>query len=252
MLLCGAGQVAAGQWARKLCINDSLRSGSVMPYVEWAQAHGLGILIMNPNHKAVAGHSEAHVLAAWDACVAPAAAAHVVMVAHSFGGVCTTALLRQRRGATKARLRAVALTDSVHGRGGERLRSAQRAFFAEHCVNWVTSSTPLDTPVRGALNTPPRWHVEERSSSDSSGSGSEGGSLSGDDAAGAAPAAPAPSAYAKPHWSVQWCDAARVSAGVTEHEATSEACRPSACAFLLRELQAAGWAAPPDAAAMAM
>ena len=33
VLLCGAGAVAAGQWARRLCINETLTTGSVMPYV---------------------------------------------------------------------------------------------------------------------------------------------------------------------------------------------------------------------------
>ena len=33
VLLCGAGAVAAGHWARRLCINESLTTGSVMPYV---------------------------------------------------------------------------------------------------------------------------------------------------------------------------------------------------------------------------
>lgn len=33
VLLCGAGVVAAGQWARRLCINESLTTGSVMPYI---------------------------------------------------------------------------------------------------------------------------------------------------------------------------------------------------------------------------
>jgi hypothetical protein len=49
---------------------------------------------------------------------------------------------------------------------------------------------------------------------------------------------------ARSFWAPLWCDAARVSAGVTSHEATSEACRPSACAHLLRHLLAAGWTPP--------
>jgi hypothetical protein len=33
VLICGSGQVAAGQWARRLCINESLRTGAVLPYL---------------------------------------------------------------------------------------------------------------------------------------------------------------------------------------------------------------------------
>ena len=51
----------------------------------------------------------------WDRYVTTAAAQHVVMVAHSFGGVCTVTLLEEREQAVLAKLRAVAFTDSVHG-----------------------------------------------------------------------------------------------------------------------------------------
>jgi hypothetical protein len=40
-LLChGAGAVRAGQWARSLCINDSLDVGSVLPYLRNAYKEG--------------------------------------------------------------------------------------------------------------------------------------------------------------------------------------------------------------------
>ena len=122
-------------------------------HAEWAKAQGLGVLVMNPNHRDT--RSEEHVIAAWDEFVLPAAAEHVVMVAHSFGGVCLGALLDARRDAVTARLRAVALTDSVHGRSVERLPAAQREFWVANCINWVTSDDPLDTPVRAAVHNPP-------------------------------------------------------------------------------------------------
>jgi len=222
LLLCGAGQVAAGQWARRLCINESLATGSVLPYLAAARAAGLSALVLNPNHARVRS-SEAHVGEAWRALVEPAAAGgalrHVAMVAHSFGGVCATALLAADAPPSVLRLlRGVALTDSVHGRSIERCPPASRAFFARHCVNWVTSEEPLDTPVRPAMNAPPQ----------------------------AAAAAGAGSKRKEPPWVPAWCDAARVSAGTRVHESTSEACRPSAIPFLLGQLRRAGWA--PEAA----
>ena len=134
---------------------------------------------MNPNHRDT--RSEEHVLAAWDECVTPAAAQHVAMVAHSFGGVCLGALLDARRDAVTARLRGVALTDSVHGRSVERLPAAQREFWVQHCCNWVTSDDPLDTPVRPAVHNPPGAGEE----SDDDGALSDG---SGEDEQEAAPA----------------------------------------------------------------
>ena len=120
---------------------------------------------MNPNHRVT--RSEEHVVVAWDECVAPAAAQHVVMVAHSYGGVCLGSLLDARRDAVTARLRGVALTDSVHGRSVERLPAAQRDFWMKHCVNWVTSRDPLDTPVRAAVHNPPKTDAGDTDHSDS-------------------------------------------------------------------------------------
>lgn len=141
---------------------------------EWAKAQGLGVLVLNPNHRDT--RSETHVVEAWDECVAPAAAQHVIMVAHSYGGVCLGSLLEARRDAVTARLRGVALSDSVHGRSVERLPAAQRDFWVQHCVNWVTSRDPLDTPVRAAVHKPPKTDGGDTDRSDSD----AGGSLSDD------------------------------------------------------------------------
>jgi pimeloyl-ACP methyl ester carboxylesterase len=214
VLLCGAGAVAAGQWARRLCINESLTTGTVVPYLQWAVSRGFGCCVLNPNHRRAS--SEEHTVDAWKALVEPSQAHHVLMVAHSYGGVCTAGLLSQQLPSVTQRLRGVALTDSVHGRSVERLQAAERQFFSQRCCNWVTSSETLDTPVRPAVNQPP-W---EQSSDEG---------------------APPIKRSKTDLWQPPWCDAARLSAGHTAHESTSEACRPSACAFLLRMLRQAGW-----------
>jgi hypothetical protein len=38
-----------GVWARSLCINDSLRTGSMFPYFDRAIEEGYGIIVLNPN-----------------------------------------------------------------------------------------------------------------------------------------------------------------------------------------------------------
>jgi hypothetical protein len=276
---------------------------------EWAASQGLGVLILNPNHRKCAGHSERHCVAAWDAFVTPSSAQHIVMVAHSYGGVCTGALLATRREAVTSRLRAVALTDSVHGRSVERMPAAQRDFFVRRCINWVTSDKPLDALVRAAVHEPPPGtdagegggaaKEEDAGGSKSESQSDSGAEVLSDDDDSAPDAVPAaapvkrcvtrarvrappraaaaactsqervPRARMLTHlagalrawrplprrrrgfWSPPWCDAARVSAGVTVHESTSEECRPSACAFLLRELRAAGWTPPGEATSAA-
>ena len=274
VLLCGAGAVAAGQWARRLCINESLHTGSVGPYVRWAASSGLGVCILNPNH--ASARSEAHTAAAWrDLVAANAAMEHVVMVAHSYGGatrdgmphnssyrpvsrnvfvcfcsracmpgVCTVSLLRDVPSCL-SKLRGVALTDSVHGRGVERAPPPARRFFSKHCVNWVTSSLPRDARVRPAVNEPGSGDGDARDTS-SSDDDDDGGDAA-QPAAAAAAAAPrrrqksGATASARSWWASPRCDAERLSAGTPVHESTSEACRPSATAFLAQRLLRAGW-----------
>ena len=213
VLLCGAGQVAAGQWARRLCINESLATGAVFNYVADAQAAGLSVLVLNPNE---ARSSELHCAEGWRTMLEPGAEAgllqHVALVAHSYGGVCTVAMLGEGAPASVLTLlRAVALTDSVHGRGIERCSPQARAFFARQVINWVTSSQPLDTFVAPSMNNPPGQ------------------------------AGPGKRLRQAPLFQPAWCDALRLSAGTQVHESTSEACRIPAMAFLLDQLGRAGW-----------
>jgi len=156
LLIHGSGVVRAGQWARRLIINDSLSTGTQAPFIAHARSRGMGVVCLNSNQRCVAlpdGGSVAvprsatpaeHALTVWRDYVAPASATSIAIVAHSYGGVVVSALFRSLPAADTARVCGVALTDSVHGGGGGegwgRLKEVSR--------NWVTSSAPLDTPVR--------------------------------------------------------------------------------------------------------
>lgn len=222
VLLCGGGQVAAGQWARRLCINESLATGAVFNYIRDAQAAGLSVLVFNPNE---ARSSERHCFEAWSTVLEPCAEAgrlqHVALVAHSYGGVCTVAILGEGAPPRVLQLlRAVALTDSVHGRDIERCSPQARDFFSTRCVNWVTRDQPLNSLVHRPMNSPPE------------GTGKRLRELA---------------TFFQP----SWCDAARLSAGTTVHESTSEACRVPAMHFLLHTLTQAGWQPDEQAGAAA-
>lgn len=89
----------AGQWARKLCMNDSLDEGSVIPLLVWAAQRGIATVVLNPNFRLGGGarmNAEMHVVQAWDQVIAGLPAKHVAMVAHSYGGVCACRLLSVR------------------------------------------------------------------------------------------------------------------------------------------------------------
>lgn len=53
VLLQGSGVVRAGQWARRLIINDDLDSGTQIPFITRAMQEGYGVMVLNPNENFV-------------------------------------------------------------------------------------------------------------------------------------------------------------------------------------------------------
>ncbi|KAM6467817.1 cotranscriptional regulator ARB2A isoform 1-T4 [Liasis olivaceus] len=49
ILIQGSGVVRAGQWARRLIINEDLDSGTQIPYIKRAVEEGYGVIVLNPN-----------------------------------------------------------------------------------------------------------------------------------------------------------------------------------------------------------
>ncbi|KAJ8006141.1 hypothetical protein DPEC_G00125160 [Dallia pectoralis] len=49
VLIHGDGVVRAGQWARRLIINQDLDSGSQIPFINRAKEEGYGVMVLNPN-----------------------------------------------------------------------------------------------------------------------------------------------------------------------------------------------------------
>lgn len=39
----------AGIWARSVCINEDLETGSMLPFVDICKKKGVSVLVMNPN-----------------------------------------------------------------------------------------------------------------------------------------------------------------------------------------------------------
>ncbi|XP_073443749.1 cotranscriptional regulator ARB2A isoform X4 [Dendrobates tinctorius] len=49
VLIHGSGVVRAGQWARRLIINEDLNSGTQIPYIKKAMEEGFAVIVLNPN-----------------------------------------------------------------------------------------------------------------------------------------------------------------------------------------------------------
>ncbi|XP_065350944.1 FAM172 family protein homolog CG10038 isoform X2 [Cloeon dipterum] len=151
ILIHGSGVVRAGQWARRLIINDCLDSGTQLPYIKKAMELGYNVLVLNTNDNKretlIRGSKNPveHALHVWDNYVAKPKSAKVAIVAHSFGGVCTSILAQERREEFAEKVFAVAFTDSVHdilrGEDFKHLRNVGR--------NWCASNVPLDEIIEG-------------------------------------------------------------------------------------------------------
>ncbi|XP_063602571.1 cotranscriptional regulator ARB2A-like isoform X2 [Penaeus indicus] len=126
VLIHGSGVVRAGQWARRLIINDTLDSGTQIPYIKRAMEDGYAVLVMNTNDNfrinkkkkqvPIRGSEspERHAVHVWKYYLQGTQAKYVALVAHSFGGCVTTALFETFKEEFQKRVFAVAMTDSVH------------------------------------------------------------------------------------------------------------------------------------------
>lgn len=178
LLIQGSGAVRAGQWARAVCLNDSLEMGSILPYLARAKKNGMGVVVFNPNlnhveqparvftpadflnpspaprtgvkRVPIAGSETppVHCVTVWDTLVRAAAARDIVIVAHSAGGHCTMQLLREREDELMPRLRAIAFTDSVHSVSMRESKRVVDFFTKGDAQNWVQSDAKLDTPIQ--------------------------------------------------------------------------------------------------------
>ncbi|PFX16651.1 protein FAM172A-like [Stylophora pistillata] len=157
ILIHGSGVVRAGQWARRLIINDDLESGTMLPYIKRATQEGYGVFITNGNENyvrrnkyrtAIRGSEspERHFGYVWDNFISQAAAQTIVVVAHSYGGVVIVEGLQNCEGIME-RVKAIAFTDSVHSLSHQRANKNLRAWMKKHSRNWLSSDLPLDTVI---------------------------------------------------------------------------------------------------------
>ncbi|CAI2349459.1 unnamed protein product [Caenorhabditis sp. 36 PRJEB53466] len=117
VLVHGSGVVRAGQWARRLIINENLECGTQIPYIERALRNDWGIVVLNTNHTCSEQEElkysrtpVEHASNAWKWWVHESSAKNIFVVAHSRGGYDMSAVLATY-GHDK-RIRVVCLTDS--------------------------------------------------------------------------------------------------------------------------------------------
>ncbi|XP_069136689.1 cotranscriptional regulator ARB2A homolog [Argopecten irradians] len=147
----------------KLIINDCLDSGTQLPFIKWAQEHGFGVIVANPNLNRAKGERvfirgssspEEHMETLWTDFVARSKAKDIAIVAHSYGGVSTLELAENHLDDFEKRVRAVALTDSVHKFSHQRSTDRLINFYQQRAKNWASAGPqdPLDSPLDSKMD----------------------------------------------------------------------------------------------------
>lgn len=106
LLIHGSGDVRAGQWTRKLIINQSTDHGTQIPYIKQAVQLGYDVLVANTNNNHrikdgervnLDGHKspEEHINSVWEQLIAPAldTVGAFSIVAYSAGGAVALSLI---------------------------------------------------------------------------------------------------------------------------------------------------------------
>ncbi|XP_001994577.2 FAM172 family protein homolog CG10038 [Drosophila grimshawi] len=150
ILIHGSGYVLAGQWARRLIINNSLDHGTQLPYIKRAQMTGYEILVTNTNDtfRIINGKrktikevdtSMKHAAYVFQNIIVPSNPESVAIVAHSFGGSIASAMSQMFMDFFKEKVFAIALTDGTVDHPPANCKE----YFLEVTRNWLSSREPL-------------------------------------------------------------------------------------------------------------
>ncbi|CAB3403473.1 unnamed protein product [Caenorhabditis bovis] len=117
VLIHGSGVVRAGQWARRLIINDNLEKGTQFPYIKAALDRKWGVLVLNTNHNSgeygklkYSENSVQHTINAFQYLINSDKIKNIFVVAHSRGGSDLQALMDSHH--RDERIKIICLTDS--------------------------------------------------------------------------------------------------------------------------------------------
>ncbi|XP_038177069.1 cotranscriptional regulator FAM172A isoform X2 [Arvicola amphibius] len=175
VLIHGSGVVRAGQWARRLIINEDLDSGTQIPFIKRAVDEGYGVIVLNPNENYIEVEKpKTHKQSSSDGTEEPAEKrerkdkiSKETKKRRDFyekyrnpqkekDMMQLFIRMIQREADVKSKVTAVALTDSVHNVWHQEAGKTIREWMRENCCNWVSSSEPLDTSVESMLPDCPR------------------------------------------------------------------------------------------------
>lgn len=180
IIIHGMGVVRAGQWSRKLIINESLQVGSQLEYIQRALSLGYSVIVTNTNQNIdesprsivyrplpIRGSAtaEEHACSVWENFVQRTAARHICIMAHSYGGAVVLELAKRFTSDFESRVFAVALSDSPMRDYQTSFRSNVLKVLKERTINWIAAKKQVDTilgdrdygQIRSAGHTVHEW-----------------------------------------------------------------------------------------------
>ncbi|PIO52731.1 hypothetical protein TELCIR_25961, partial [Teladorsagia circumcincta] len=87
LIIHGSGAVRPGQWSRRLILNESLETGSQIPYIQRATKNGWGVIVCSTNtDEEVQDYPRRHICAVYEQLLKDSPVKRFFVVAHSRGG----------------------------------------------------------------------------------------------------------------------------------------------------------------------
>lgn len=120
VLIHGAGKVQAGLWSRQLTLEESISSGTQIPYIKHATKSGYDVLVTNTNFnfrdKEGSPTAEQHADTVWHNVITPnfETIDSFAIVAHSYGGTVAISLMNKYPRHFREKCFGIGLSDSVH------------------------------------------------------------------------------------------------------------------------------------------
>ncbi len=146
-------------------MNNGLKEGTQLPYIERAIDRGYAVIVTNTNQlqdkMAGRGNPEGHAATVWKELVQPSKARRVAIVAHSYGGVVTLELAKLFPADFVEQVFCIAFTDSVHSEKLQGVMEKPKLMrrLADISLNYVASEEELGTD----LETRPKRYVRNLS-----------------------------------------------------------------------------------------
>nr|XP_057927907.1 cotranscriptional regulator FAM172A homolog isoform X2 [Doryrhamphus excisus] len=175
VLIQGSGVVRAGQWARRLIINQDLDSGTQIPFITRAMEEGYSVMVLNPNENFLEvekPYKSSTLPSQTEPLDEPAGKKErrddkegkkrrefYEKYRNPQKETETERIpirMNHREIEVRNKVCAVALTDSAHNIWLQETSKSTQDWMQQHCCNWVSSPEPLDTPLDSMLPDCPR------------------------------------------------------------------------------------------------